>query len=209
MRRIRPDNINTKEFWNDCFKPEGREDYYHNVWTLEPSGRFPFLAGLVEEKDKVLDVGCGMGHFTRMVKEEHPLSEVWGTDISDLMIADNRKMCPLNKYFVQRVEDQGDIPSGYFDKVFCGEVIEHLNDPNTVFTEALRVLKGQGTLVVTTPNDSYGELSEEHLWTFTYHDILDLFAKHGFIHLQILHLPKDTHDQIIVATGVKDEQFKG
>jgi SAM-dependent methyltransferase len=39
-----------------------------------------------------------------------------------------------------------------FDSVGCGEVIEHLRDPQSCIDEIRRVLKGDGTAVVTTPN---------------------------------------------------------
>ena len=40
----------------------------------------------------------------------------------------------------------------YFDAVFAGEVLEHLNDPDHFFEEIHRILRKRGIFVLTTPN---------------------------------------------------------
>jgi len=35
---------------------------------------------------RVLDVGCGKGRFARVFKDQEPLAEIWGLDISDEML---------------------------------------------------------------------------------------------------------------------------
>jgi ubiquinone/menaquinone biosynthesis C-methylase UbiE len=38
-----------------------------------------------------------------------------------------------------------------FDAIFCSEVIEHVYDPEFVFSEFSRLLRDQGLLMITTP----------------------------------------------------------
>jgi len=38
-----------------------------------------------------------------------------------------------------------------FDSILCTEVLEHVNNPSALFTEAARVLKKGGNLILTTP----------------------------------------------------------
>jgi len=40
----------------------------------------------------------------------------------------------------------------YFDVVYCGEIIEHLFNPDHLLAEVYRVLKPQGIGIITTPN---------------------------------------------------------
>lgn len=46
----------------------------------------------------------------------------------------------------------GDLPSGTFDLIVAGEVIEHLDRPGHLFTAAGQLLEPDGRLVFTTPN---------------------------------------------------------
>lgn len=45
-----------------------------------------------------------------------------------------------------------DLFSENFDLVYCGEIIEHLTDPDHLLDEVYRVLKCGGLLIITTPN---------------------------------------------------------
>jgi ubiquinone/menaquinone biosynthesis C-methylase UbiE len=203
MKRLRTDNPNTPEFWDKAYAPEGREHYYQSVFTLEPSKRFEYALTQVKVGDRVLDMGCGMGHFTRLVKKTYPTCEVWGFDIAPQMMADNREAEPRNDYLVGEIGYTTDIPFSYFNVVFCGEVIEHLDEPQVVFIEAKRYLQPHGRLVITCPNGKHGELSEDHLWIFEKEDVLNLLKEYGYVHTQIVYLPTDIGDQIIFATGDK------
>jgi methionine biosynthesis protein MetW len=99
----------------------------------------------------LLDVGCGTGDIAMLIKSEMPDCQVSGVDISDEAVAkaNNRgitaRVCNL---------DEQPIPfdKASFDLVICGEVIEHLLDPDRLLDEVHRVLRPGGTAVFTTPN---------------------------------------------------------
>lgn len=44
------------------------------------------------------------------------------------------------------------IPSGIFSMIVCSEVLEHIPETQTAIRELRRVLKSDGTLIITTPN---------------------------------------------------------
>lgn len=98
---------------------------------------------------KVLDVGCGTGFFTSKIKKVTG-AEVYGIDISKKALKLARKhgirtgLADLNKRFPFK--------DGEFDMVNCGEVIEHMYNPDNLLREINRVLKKGGYLVITTPN---------------------------------------------------------
>ncbi len=46
-------------------------------------------------------------------------------------------------------------PDGTFDKVYCMHVLAHIRDQKAAVTEAMRVLKKGGKLMVFTPNKRY------------------------------------------------------
>jgi len=100
---------------------------------------------------RILDVGCGDGNFTLLIKEACKAEEVYAVEISERGVEEASKKGI--KAFRLDV-DVEDLPfkDEFFDAVFAGEVMEHLFDPDHFLDEVYRVLKPKGILVLTTPN---------------------------------------------------------
>jgi SAM-dependent methyltransferase len=98
---------------------------------------------------KVLDIGCGDGFFSQRI-EEATGAYVSGLDISleAIDIAREKgidaRQCDLNEGICFDAES--------FDLVFCGEVIEHVFDPDLLLDEIWRILIPGGYLILSTPN---------------------------------------------------------
>jgi methionine biosynthesis protein MetW len=98
---------------------------------------------------KVLDLGCGDGFFSQRIQEAMGAS-VCGVDISLEATEKARergidaRQCDLNEGICFEAES--------FDLVFCGEVIEHVFDPDFLLDEIGRVLVPAGNLILSTPN---------------------------------------------------------
>lgn len=102
----------------------------------------------------LLDVGCGTGVFLASVDEAFSLADrgwkLHGVDYSEFQL-DAARRRPYE--FAQcNVEDGLPFEDGVFDVVFCGELIEHLYDPDAFLDECHRVMAPEGHLVMTTPN---------------------------------------------------------
>ena len=103
------------------------------------------------EFEKILDVGCGDGNFSVLLKEACNAKEVYGIEISEKGVELARK----NGVKVFQLDiDEEDFPfeNNYFDAVFAGSVIEYLFDPDHLLEEVRKVLKDQGLFVITFPN---------------------------------------------------------
>lgn len=99
----------------------------------------------------VLDLGCGTGTLTIMIKQLHPNVEVTGIDGDPAVLAIAAEKAAGAGVSVQW--DSGlahDLPytAGRFDRIVSSLVMHHLNMPDKqrAFQEALRILRPGGEL---------------------------------------------------------------
>lgn len=107
---------------------------------------------LLKVKDgmKVLEVGCGGGLFTNMIKKHFPNCEVYGIDIDDEHIKFAKKKAKeLGLEVNYSVANINKLPfeSDYFDLVFSHTVVEHVQFDEFI-KEQKRVLKIGANLVI-------------------------------------------------------------
>ena len=189
--------INSKIYWDYIYTTPAREMDY---WAK--TNRFPKAVEYVKDGDKVIDLGCGVNIIGRMIKKERKNCEIWGIDISSKVINKNRKDNPDGHYFQGYIGNLKSIPENYFNVVFSGETIEHLDDPSWLFSDAYRLLKKSGMLIITTPQEEHID-SPEHVWYFSKEDIITLFTDAGFTHPTFVDLPDMEHMIIFFAVGKK------
>jgi ubiquinone/menaquinone biosynthesis C-methylase UbiE len=102
--------------------------------------------------DRVLDVGCGSGYFTRlMAKAVAPDGTAQGVDPSDEAIAQATSLTRLdNCTFSAGVAQALDAPDGSYDVVVSSLTIHHLPDtlrPQAI-AEMFRVLRPGGSILI-------------------------------------------------------------
>lgn len=100
----------------------------------------------------ILDTGCGDGAFLdRLAKSlDRPETRYVGVDYSTYQL---EKAASLPYEFHQCDLGIGiPLPDQSIDIVHAAEVIEHLVNPDLLLTEAARVLRPGGHVVITTPN---------------------------------------------------------
>ncbi len=133
------------------------KEFYKNNWAkdmqLSEIQKYSVASNLLkgEAFGRILDIGCGEGDFCLKVQSEFAAKEIVGIDISEKAVirANERGVKALS---LNVSEDPIPFPEASFDAVFCGEVIEHLFDPDYLLDEVLRVLKKGGLFIITTPN---------------------------------------------------------
>jgi len=103
---------------------------------------------------KILEVGAGTGiHAEWLIKKTKGKVYYWGVDISEKMLETAKKRTKnllfSNKPIFKRA-DANNLPftEGFFDMVFCSGVLHHMEHPQRVIKEMVRVLKKGGKLVV-------------------------------------------------------------
>lgn len=102
----------------------------------------------------VLDVGCGNGVISRSLGELG--YNVIGIDISEKAVAKAKELNTFpNVNFKVLSAEQLVAEGKTYDAVVCSEVLEHLNNPETLLKTLHQSLNVEGVMIVTVPN-GYG-----------------------------------------------------
>lgn len=101
-----------------------------------------------------LDYGAGTGVATKAAINLECETHFYEIDHKAHEFVREHIAVDLNKMYC----DVADIPTQYFDMLFCDNVIEHVRDPLAFLIELLGYLKPNGMLVVKTPNARNTEL---------------------------------------------------
>jgi SAM-dependent methyltransferase len=99
---------------------------------------------------RILDIGCGIGTYVRRFRQYS--DDVYGVDVEPERVAQAAAELPN----IQLASGEAlPFPDDYFDVVFSNEVIEHVDDDVKTISEAVRVTKPGGTIVIFAPNRMY------------------------------------------------------
>ena len=111
----------------------------------------------------LLDVGCGLGHWSRVLTRVLPgLTECVGVDpeltwVKHAVLVEGRRPTTTVTVLQGRGE-QIPFPDGHFDLVTCQTVLIHVADVVAVLREMCRVTRPDGMVLVAEPNNLAGQL---------------------------------------------------
>jgi 2-polyprenyl-3-methyl-5-hydroxy-6-metoxy-1,4-benzoquinol methylase len=101
-------------------------------------------------ESRTLEVGCGAGNVLARVASDHRT----GIDLSDYLLAIARRNCGPDVQLHQGNAEELPFADASFDRVFCTEVLEHVQHPERVVQEIARALRPGGRAVLSLPNDT-------------------------------------------------------
>jgi SAM-dependent methyltransferase len=117
------------------------------------------------EGRKVLDLGCGYGGRTVYYAEACGAREVVGLEVTDGMVERCRDFAEArgaeNVSFLVGFAEKLPVEDASVDAIVCFDVLEHVDDPASVFAEIARVLTPQGRAWLVFP--SYLGARSSHL----------------------------------------------
>jgi 2-polyprenyl-3-methyl-5-hydroxy-6-metoxy-1,4-benzoquinol methylase len=130
--------------------------------NIKRIGIFTDMAGAVGKNLKVLDAGCGDGVISEpLLKMDNFVTSI---ELPGIIALAPRNRVP---FAVAGDIEQLAFASGIFDLVVASEVVEHLWNPESFFSEAYRVLRDGGSLIVETPEGEGSLNYDSHRNFFT------------------------------------------
>lgn len=168
------------------------------------------LPALIDERSVVGDLGCGTGQVASALAPF--VARLIAVDRSGEMLqAARRRLRDVPTAEVRRGELEAlPIDDGELDAATLILVLHHLPDPAAALTEAFRVLKGGGRLVIADmlPHDREEYRQQMgHVWLgFSEEHIQRLLVVAGFDKIRIVALPASAAAKgpaLFVASGVK------
>jgi 2-polyprenyl-3-methyl-5-hydroxy-6-metoxy-1,4-benzoquinol methylase len=188
--------------------------YHERLWEGVPESLPPvdarlreaFLLGhvaveseRVDRRLRVLDIGCGEGHFAAALAGEG--TEVVAVDVAEEPLRRARARHPALD--LRLVEPEASLPveDSSFDIVWAGETIEHVADTSRWLSELRRALRSGGLVLLSTPD--HGPLSRlrlalsrhafearfdplsDHLRFYTRRGLAGLLADFGFEDVEV------------------------
>jgi ubiquinone/menaquinone biosynthesis C-methylase UbiE len=97
-----------------------------------------------------VDIACGQGRYSPVIKEAFPTCQIVGIDISSIALELAIKRFPEDRFIAAACESLP-LADDAVDMVFSIETLEHVSDVRATIQEWGRVLKPGGRILFTTP----------------------------------------------------------
>ena len=172
-------------------------DYYEELWERLPDEVHPadvelrraFARAEITPDDGVLDLGCGLGDLTADLARV--AASVVGVDVADAALRRAHIRHPGLQFVLAEIDGELPLEDNRFDVVWASEVIEHVADTARWLSEARRVLRPGGRLLLTTPShgrlkllmgglERYSEPLGDHLHLYTARSLRQVLFEFGF-----------------------------
>ncbi|MEO0226870.1 MAG: class I SAM-dependent methyltransferase [candidate division WOR-3 bacterium] len=156
----RLNNEGTKLWYNSEFYNAVLNTEYHKI----QSGEYYYSSSLSYQRMKciaecllkyaakdasIFDVGCGIGSFLRLLKNEYGFTNLQGIELNKFAANIAREYCGgLNVVWGNILEFK---TNKKFDVILCLETIEHINDLNAYGNILEHLTKQNGIVLLTTP----------------------------------------------------------
>ncbi len=187
-----------------------------------------FIDFLIKLKAKeiagnVLDAGCYKGDVCNKVSELG--FAAYGIDAVKENIKEARKKYPKCDFRIGELGQKLPYPDGFFDVIWAGDVIEHVYDTITLFSEFNRILKKDGYFIVSTPMHNVWKMflitavdlhkhfhpEHKHVRFYTIKNFRMILKKYGFAILKEYYLgriPPIANNMLFVAQKKRTLDFK-
>ena len=176
-----PVNLNTQQYWDKVYRGEcesgiaDTDRYSRDYGPIHDA-----VIALIPDGSTVLDIACGPGLLCRKIRQRLPETHVTGVDFSHYMIEHNRQRDQELGIDYRHLDIRTALPDlpTHYDVVTMCEILEHLEEPEKVVSQAIDRLKTGGRFILTCPHDN--EIPDpEHLRLWGHDDLFHLLANYS------------------------------
>ncbi len=174
-------NINSADYWDGVYRTEwesGQVTGGHYIRDYPPLHEA--VVALVPESGRVLDIASGPGLLCARIKRARPQVEVTGVDFSHVTVARCRDRDAGLGIDYRVLDIRNELPTlePSYDVVCMCEIVEHLDEPESVVADAMNVLKDGGRFILTCPHDD--EIPDpEHVRRWGHDELFHLLAPYS------------------------------
>jgi len=140
-----------KEFYEELYNEEVNIKNLKEQKRISPAKHFK--RDIIEKalKDlpynsKVIEIGAGLGDIIGFLKFQSRK----GTDVSENVVIKSKQMFPEVLFNIADANQPLDEITEFYDAVLLPDIIEHLENDETILNESYRILKHGGKLVLIT-----------------------------------------------------------
>ncbi len=169
---------------------ERLETFIQNENTVEHLHRYAMVLDIVYGKI-VLDIASGEGYGSNLLSKH--AKKVYGVDIDEKSVNDaSKKYTAPNVEFRVGSADAIPLENNCIDVVISFETLEHHDKHHEMMQEIKRVLKDDGTLIISTPDKKfYSDLRNynnpfhvKELYSHEFKDLIQLYFIHSQFYFQ-------------------------
>lgn len=145
------------------------------------------FAAVLPAKGRILEVPVGTGIFISEFARRHVGWNATGIDISDSSVAYSREIVRLNGDAAVTISktDVFDLPeSEKFDRIICGELLEHLETPERLLERLAAILAARGKIFLTT---AIWAANIDHIYLFeSTREVRDMLSRYFTIESELV-----------------------
>jgi len=184
-----------KSIYDTYHQRNGKNSY---SWDILMKGNYSHVSSELVRKypsgGRLLDIGCGYGHFLKIMERYEWQTEGIDPSPNTVEHAGNNG---LN--VVQTTIDESSLPESAFQAITMFYVLEHLTDPSKALNKVYRSLLPGGTAVIRVPHStpvvrflSIFKIDNNlydapfHLYDFSPSSIVKLLEKSGFTSIKVM-----------------------
>ena len=177
---------------------KGIVNYLYQTVRKYTLGKKLDLINSLNQKGKLLDIGCGTGEFLNACKMD-------GWETTGVEPDQDARALGIKNYGINVLQEEAlkTLPEAGFDIISMWHVLEHVPNLNERVGELKKLLKPSGSIIIAVPNCSSKDALDykefwgaydvpRHLWHFTPKDIKALFSSQGMKVEQILPMKFDS-----------------
>lgn len=147
--------------------------------------RYNFASKFLPSNIKILDIACGVGYGSYIMSKAAQASKIQGIDISSEAIDYANQHYKLNNNNFKCGDFlEINLEKSYYDAIVSFETIEHVRKDKEFLKKFFNILKPEGKLILSTPNEELLPFKQEvflhHVRHYTPKELEEILNSCGF-----------------------------